>query len=71
MKNAMDLSERMNKLVTYATASLKANRDTDDAHLRTCRECADLFHLWDSEDRFPTWLSYVVQGIGRDLGVLS
>jgi hypothetical protein len=70
MKNAMDLSGQMKKLVTYATASIKANRDHDDPHLRTCRECADLFHLWE-DDGFPLWLSYVVAGIGRDEGILN
>lgn len=49
----------------------KDHTDPDSAHHEVCEVVAERFELFDDEKRFPLWLSFVVQGIGREIGVLK
>jgi hypothetical protein len=40
-----------------------------DDHWTICQEAANKWALWDGDDKFPLWLSFVVQGYMREVGV--
>jgi hypothetical protein len=38
-----------------------------DPHLAVCTRLANMYDLWDENDRFPTWLSRIVAGVKQDI----
>ena len=60
----MKLAERMNQLMAFVEENLKAGV----THWDVCRQTADRFDLWD-DDHFPLWLSFVVAGQMREMGI--
>jgi len=63
-----DLAKQMAALTTFIQTALEHNRDTGDPHWTVCRETADAFDLWDN-DHFPLWLSFIVAGQMREMGM--
>jgi len=59
----------MKRLSAFVQEALEQNRNKPDPHHATCCDTANEFDLWE-DDRFPLWLSFVVQGFGRELGIL-
>lgn len=65
------LRDDMAKLVERAHDMAKDFRNDPDPHLQLCHGLSDEFNLWtETEDgegeRFPIWLSRVVEGVLRD-----
>lgn len=68
------LTESMTSLLLDVEKTLithDANGDCRDLHHQTCCDIASKYALWDNEDRFPLWLSILVQSTGRELGLLD
>jgi hypothetical protein len=63
-----DLAKQMAALTTYIQAALDRNRADRDPHWLVCKETADAFDLWE-KDHFPLWLSFVVAGEMREMGL--
>jgi hypothetical protein len=60
----MELAEQMNGLMAFVETCLTAGT----GHWDVCRMTADRFSLWQS-DHFPLWLSFVVAGQMREMGM--
>ena len=72
----MKLSKAMSDVCKFIETAFDRQTDPDDAHWEVCKQTADQFDLWEETEAegvqgFPLWLSFVVQGIGRDKGVLQ
>jgi hypothetical protein len=63
-----DLAKQMTQLTAYIQNALDRNRANADPHWLVCRETADAFDLWEN-DHFPLWLSFVVAGQMREMGI--
>lgn len=64
-----ELRDEMAVLVDRATAFVKARLRAGgkEIHLGVCTHFADKYSLWDDEQRFPLWLSRVIEGVIRDV----
>jgi hypothetical protein len=62
------LAKQMEELAAFIQAALERNRAAADPHWQTCSDTADAFDLWQDE-RFPIWLSFIVAGQMRELGI--
>lgn len=60
----MTLSQQMQDLIQYVNDALAAHPD----HHTVCELTANRFDLWE-QDRFPIWLSRIVEGQMRDLNI--
>lgn len=60
----MDFTQRMTEIMTFIKASLTAGA----THSEVCRMTADQFALWE-DDHFPLWLSFIVAGQMREMGI--
>lgn len=65
MKN---LAKQMDQLVAYVGTALERNRANADPHWQTCSDTADAFELWQDQ-QLPLWLSFVVAGQMREMGL--
>ncbi len=60
----MNLAAKMRQLTAFVEVSLIAGA----THWDVCRQTADKFDLWE-DDHFPLWLSFIVAGQMREMGI--
>jgi len=72
------MKREMQQLVKEVATVLELNRNEPDPHWTTCRDIADAFDLWEEDveglegtQRFPLWLTFIVAGVARDMGLLE
>jgi hypothetical protein len=58
-----DLLLQMNGLVDWIQTRIECGQKD---HWKLCNDAANHSALWDNDDRFPTWLSRIVEGELRD-----
>lgn len=63
MAMPLPLSIEMQLLIGQIKTELKKGQD----HWTICQIMANRHDLWDDKNRFPIWLSRVVEGVIRDL----
>ena len=64
-----DLGRQMDQLMSNIQDALERNRNQADPHWLVCAETAHAFDLWDDDDQFPLWLSFIVAGQMREMGI--
>jgi hypothetical protein len=63
---AMTLATQMQELLAFVGKALTDQVNPD--HCSVCNMTAEKYDLWE-DDHFPLWLSFVVQGVMRELGI--
>lgn len=62
----MNLAQQMKDVAKFIEGALTDG--TERNHWEVCQLTANQFDLWE-DDKFPLWLSFIVAGQMRELGI--